>query len=159
MDIFKLSASVNSDTVAKQSELAKARAALEGVYGARMLFSSCPICSQPAMWGRSLSSSMSEVGRSMAEGLEKGWKSAAGTAVYGMKSSTEKRMAHASVDFASSALGKSSAATVNGVMAAGAQSGGGEYNINLVVDGRTIATAVFDPLNEVSKQRGVPIGA
>jgi phage-related protein len=64
----------------------------------------------------------------------------------------------ASVDFASSSLGKSSAAQIN-TMLAGMEERGGNYNINLVVDGRTLANVVFDPLNAVSKQKGVAIGA
>ena len=64
----------------------------------------------------------------------------------------------ASVDFASSSLGKSSSAQIN-TMLAGMEERGGNYNINLVVDGRTLANVVFDPLNAVSKQKGVAIGA
>ena len=63
-----------------------------------------------------------------------------------------------SVDFASSSLGKSSSAQIN-TMLAGMQERGGSYNINLEVDGRTLANVVFDPLNAVSKQKGVAIGA
>ena len=44
-------------------------------------------------------------------------------------------------------------------MLAGMEERGGNYNINLVVDGRTLANVVFDPLNAVSKQKGVAIGA
>lgn len=62
------------------------------------------------------------------------------------------------VDFASSSLGKSSTAQIN-TMLAGMEERGGNYNINLVVDGRTLANVVFDPLNAVSKQKGVAIGA
>ena len=64
----------------------------------------------------------------------------------------------ATVDFASSSLGKSSAAQIN-TMLSGMEERGGSYNINLVVDGRTLANVVFDPLNAVSKQKGVAIGA
>ena len=31
----------------------------------------------------------------------------------------------------------------------------GVYNINLVVDGRTMASVMFDPLNNIAKQKGV----
>lgn len=66
--------------------------------------------------------------------------------------------AYGTVDFASSSLGKSSSAQIN-TMLAGMQEQGGSYNINLVVDGRTLANVVFDPLNEVSKQKGVALSA
>lgn len=58
-----------------------------------------------------------------------------------------------SVDFSSSAVGKSSAAMVNGIMASA--SDGGTYNINLNVDGRTLASVLFDPLNNVAQQKGI----
>lgn len=61
-----------------------------------------------------------------------------------------------SVDFSSSSVGKSSAAMVNGIMASA--SDGGTYNINLNVDGRTLASVLFDPLNNVAQQKGVLIG-
>ena len=61
-----------------------------------------------------------------------------------------------SVDFSSSSVGKSSAAMVNGIMASA--SDGGTYNINLNVDGRTLAAVLFDPLNNVAQQKGVLIG-
>lgn len=61
-----------------------------------------------------------------------------------------------SVDFSSSSVGKSSAAMVNGIMASA--SDGGTYNINLNVDGRTLASVLFDPLNNIAQQKGVLIG-
>lgn len=61
-----------------------------------------------------------------------------------------------SVDFSSSSVGKSSAAMVNGIMASA--SDGGTYNINLNVDGRTLASVLFDPLNNVAQQKGVVFG-
>ena len=42
---------------------------------------------------------------------------------------------------------------LNGIMAA-ASSQGGSYNINLVVDGKTLAGVVYDPLNKIIKQKG-----
>lgn len=64
----------------------------------------------------------------------------------------------ATVDFASSAIGKSSAAQISSMMT-GMQERGGNYSINLVVDGRTLANVVFDPLSGVAKQKGVALGA
>ncbi|MBQ4353599.1 MAG: hypothetical protein IJC71_01760 [Clostridia bacterium] len=64
----------------------------------------------------------------------------------------------ATVDFASSAIGKSSAAQISSMLS-GMQERGGSYTINLVVDGRTLANVVFDPLSGVAKQKGVTLGA
>lgn len=99
-----------------------------------------------------------EIGKYMAQGIDVGWDNNIDRVTRDMEKSLELGTAHASVDFASSAVGKSSSATVNGIMAASSQSSGGSYNINLVVDGRTLANVVFDPLNAVSKQRGVALG-
>ena len=44
-------------------------------------------------------------------------------------------------------------------MLSGMQERGGNYSINLVVDGRTLANVVFDPLSGVAKQKGVTLGA
>ena len=59
----------------------------------------------------------------------------------------------ARINFADSGIGKASVGTVNGIMAA-ASSQGGSYNINLVVDGKTLAGVVYDPLNKITKQKG-----
>lgn len=98
---------------------------------------------------------MARYGRFMAEGLEKGWDSEIDSVVDKMSRGVA---VHGTVDFASSSLGKSSAAQIN-TMLSGMEERGGNYNINLVVDGRTLANVVFDPLNAVSKQKGVAIGA
>ena len=63
------------------------------------------------------------------------------------------------IDFADSAIGKASAATVNGMFASAGASSGGAQTINLVVDGRTLAQVVFDPLNGMIRQKGVAFGA
>jgi hypothetical protein len=63
-----------------------------------------------------------------------------------------------SVDFAHSTIGKASAATINGMLSSASQNGG-TYNINLNVDGRTVAQVVFDPLNNIVRQKGVTLGA
>ncbi len=94
-------------------------------------------------------------GSYMAEGLEKGWNNEIDSVVEKMSRGVA---VHGTVDFASSALGKSSSAQIN-TMLSGMSERGGDYNINLVVDGRTLANVVFDPLNAVSKQKGVAIGA
>jgi phage-related protein len=94
-------------------------------------------------------------GSFMAEGLGEGWDGKIDSVVRDMSKGVN---VHGTVDFASSSLGKSSAAQIN-TMLAGMEERGGNYNINLVVDGRTLANVVFDPLNAVSKQKGVAIGA
>lgn len=96
-----------------------------------------------------------EYGKYMAQGLENGWNREIDSVVGSM---SDALRVHGSVDFASSALGKSSSAQIN-TMLSGMSERGGSYNINLVVDGRTLANVVFDPLNAVSKQKGVAIGA
>lgn len=97
-----------------------------------------------------------QIGRNMVLGLDEGWNSASRRAQHSIEKTVS--VPQATVDFASSSLGKSSAAQIN-TMLAGMEERGGNYNINLVVDGRTLANVVFDPLNAVSKQKGVAIGA
>lgn len=58
-----------------------------------------------------------------------------------------------SVDFAHSAIGKSSAASINASMLGQAQTGG-NMTVNLVVDGKTLASVVLDPLKQTLKQKG-----
>jgi len=110
-----------------------------------------------------LAASMAGIGHSMWEGLMSGFDSAMAELNEFADSFSEKtglaaRSLPVSVDFSSSALGKSSAAQIN-AMLAGMNERGGNYSINLVVDGRTLANVMFDPLNAVSKQKGVTIGA
>lgn len=57
------------------------------------------------------------------------------------------------VSFGASGLGKATTGMVDSMFAAQKETGG-DYTINLVVDGRTLASVVFDPLKAVSKQRG-----
>ena len=87
----------------------------------------------------------------LALGFEDGYdkfKSDIGKSIYGL---IPDRIS-SSVDFAASSIGKASVGTVNGIMAAASQ--GGSYNINLVVDGKTLAGVVYDPLNKIIKQKG-----
>lgn len=98
-----------------------------------------------------------EFGEFMAQGLGKGWDSEINGIVKRMENSVSFNPT-ATVDFASSAIGKSSAAQISSMMT-GMQERGGNYSINLVVDGRTLANVVFDPLSGVAKQKGVALGA
>lgn len=97
-------------------------------------------------------------------GLELGIDGEAGNvqrAIDGMRlTAPELRMGR--VDYADSAFGRSTKTTVNGLFAAASQPGGESGRqtvINLVVDGRTMAQVLFDPLSGVAKQKGVPVGA
>jgi phage-related protein len=96
-----------------------------------------------------------EYGGFMAEGLGIGWDNKIDSVVRDMSKGVN---VHGNIDFASSSLGKSSSAQIN-TMLSGMSERGGNYNINLVVDGRTLANVVFDPLNNISKQKGVAVGA
>ena len=63
----------------------------------------------------------------------------------------------ASVDFASSGLGISSAGIINS-MVSGAKQGNSQYTFNLVLpDGTALASYVFNPLVDYSKANGTPI--
>lgn len=95
-----------------------------------------------------------EIGRNLVLGLEQGFDSEITAARAKITSAMDFGDAHASVDFASSAVGKSSAGMIGGLMSALPDTGG-VYNINLVVDGRTMASVMFDPLNGIAKQKGV----
>lgn len=96
-----------------------------------------------------------EYGKFMAQGLEVGWNSEIGSIKRTMSDGLVMR---SRVDFSNSAIGKASAASINSMISS-AQAGGGNVSINLNVDGRTLATVLFDPLNNVIKQKGVMLGA
>ena len=105
-----------------------------------------------------------EMGHDLMRGLELGITGEAGNVqrtIDGMRlTAPELRMGR--VDYADSAFGRSTKTTVNGLFAAASQPGGESGRqtvINLVVDGRTLATVLFDPLNNVIKQKGVTLGA
>jgi phage-related protein len=60
-----------------------------------------------------------------------------------------------------STMGKMSTAAINNAIGLASGSGGNGQPavVNLVVDGRTLAQVLFDPLRGVAKQKGVPAGA
>lgn len=96
-----------------------------------------------------------EIGGYMAEGLGAGWDetfpSIQKSITNGMDFGT------ASVDFASSGLGISSAGIINS-MVSGAKQGNSQYTFNLVLpDGTALASYVFNPLVDYSKANGTPI--
>ena len=97
-----------------------------------------------------------EIGKNLILGLEQGFNSEFKTAENSMLGSFNSLIGGmngtARINFAESGIGKASVGTVNGIMAAASQSG--NYNINLVVDGKTLAGVVYDPLNKIIKQKG-----
>ena len=96
-----------------------------------------------------------EMGKNMALGLENGWDGAFSSVRKGITDGMD--FGTASVDFASSGLGVSSAGIING-MAAGAKQGNSQYTFNLVLpDGTALASYVFNPLVDYSKANGTPI--
>lgn len=64
------------------------------------------------------------------------------------------------IDAKDSMMGKTSAASINNAIALASGSGGNGQPvvINLVMDSRTMAQVLFDPLSGVAKQKGTPIG-
>lgn len=96
-----------------------------------------------------------QYGKFMAQGLEQGWNAESASI---MRTMSDGLVMHGKVDFSNSAIGRASSATINGMMASSAQVGGA-VNVNLNVDGRTLAQVVFDPLNGLIKQKGVTLGA
>ncbi len=97
-----------------------------------------------------------EYGKFMAQGLEVGWDGEMDSI---RRTMTDGLVMQGRVDFSNSAIGRASAATVNGMFASAGGSSGGTQTINLVVDGRTLAQVVFDPLNGIIRQKGVTLGA
>lgn len=96
-----------------------------------------------------------EIGGYMAEGLGVGWDetfpSIQKSITNGMDFGT------ASVDFASSGLGVSSAGIINS-MVSGSKQNPGPYSFNLILpDGTALASYVFNPLVDYSKANGTPI--
>lgn len=101
-----------------------------------------------------------EIGRNLMRGLAIGVDDEAGIVqdTINKMRLTVPAITTGSVDFASSGIGRASAATINSMLSSASQ-GGGVYNINLTVDGRTLANVVFDPLNGIIKQKGATLGA
>lgn len=95
------------------------------------------------------------IGENMALGLGEGWDDEYGRISKNIKSGLD--FGTASVDFASSRLGMSSAGIINGVTSA---AGGSNnlYTFNLVLpDGRKLASYMLKPLSEYAKANGTPI--
>lgn len=99
-----------------------------------------------------------EIGKNLILGLEQGFDSEFRSAEKSMLGSFDSLVGGmngtARINFVESGIGKASAGTVNGIVAAASSQGGGNYNINLVVDGKTLASVVYDPLNKISRQKG-----
>lgn len=96
-----------------------------------------------------------EIGKNMALGLDEGWGKEIGAIQKSISSGMD--FGTASVDFASSGLGVSSAGIING-MATGAKQGNSQYTFNLVLpDGTALASYMFNPLVDYSKANGTPL--
>ena len=96
-----------------------------------------------------------EIGGYMAEGLGVGWDETFPSIQKSITSGMD--FGTASVDFASSGLGVSSAGIINS-MVSGAKQGHSQYTFNLVLpDGTALASYVFNPLVDYSKANGTPI--
>lgn len=99
-----------------------------------------------------------QIGQNMILGLEQGFSSEFKSAEKSMLGKFDSLVGGmngtAKINFADSGIGRASAGTVNGIMAASSARDGGNYSINLVVDGKTLANVVYDPLNKISRQKG-----
>lgn len=95
------------------------------------------------------------IGKNMALGLGEGWEDSFGRIRDGITRGLD--FGTASVDFASSGLGMSSAGIINS-MASGAKQGNYQHTFNLVLpDSTVLASYVFNPLVDYSKANGTPI--
>lgn len=95
------------------------------------------------------------IGENMVAGMEKGW----GDEFPALQRQIENGMnfGTASVGFASSGLGVSSAGIINGINASAARDGG-SYSFNLIMpDGKKLATYTFQPMADYAKANGTPI--
>lgn len=95
------------------------------------------------------------IGKNMALGLGEGWNREIGSIQKSITNGMD--FGTASVDFASSGLGISSAGIINS-MVSGAKQGNSQYTFNLVLpDGTALASYMFNPLVDYSKANGTPL--
>ena len=94
------------------------------------------------------------IGENMALGLGEGWESEYGTIKRGIKSGLD--FGTATVGFADSGIGRSSAVIVNSMGDAGER--GGAFTFNLMLPDMTkFASYMFDPLTGYAQANGTPI--
>ena len=91
------------------------------------------------------------IGGYMAEGLGQGFD----REMLGVRKDIEDQMTFGTTSFSVSGAAKSSVGVVNGLLANNQPST--PMQINLVLDGQTIARAIFDPLRGEIVQRGVSL--
>lgn len=91
------------------------------------------------------------IGGYMAEGLGQGFD----MEMLGVRKDIEDQMTFGTTSFSVSGAAKSSVGVVNGLLAN--NQSGTPMQINLVLDGQTIARAIFDPLRGEIVQRGVSL--
>lgn len=99
-----------------------------------------------------------EYGKFMAQGLEVGWNSKMDSI---RRTMSDGLISYGRIAVNDSTMGKMSTAAINNAIGLASGSGGNGQPavVNLVVDGRTLAQVLFDPLRGVAKQKGVPAGA
>ena len=174
MDIFSMSASLTLDLKDFESSLARAQTGFSGICNAAAMGDSAV---------KAFASSSADIASSLGTSFANAWHDvkdswgSAGEYFAGIadraresiatinsgilsigQSSAEGDFGYGTVDFASSSLGKTSAAQINTMIAENGEQGGA-YNINLILDGRTLANVLFDPLSNTVKQKGVMLGA
>ena len=91
------------------------------------------------------------IGGYMAEGLGQGF----GREMTGVRKDIEEQMTFGTTSFSVSGAAKSSVGVVNGLLANNQP--GALTQVNLVVDGQTLARVLFDPLRGEIMQRGVSL--
>lgn len=95
-----------------------------------------------------------EIGENLVLGLREGWTSEFSGLERQVERDSKRLIETASVAFPDSAIGKSSAAGINSVMAAGQAWGpSGITEINLNVDGEKMAKVTYDPIKDIAAQR------
>lgn len=91
------------------------------------------------------------IGENMALGLSRGWE----REFISSKADIVSNLDFGEVPFRESAAARSSSGIINSMLAD--PMSGGEYTINVQIDGETAAQVLFDPLRGVVKQRGVAL--
>jgi hypothetical protein len=96
------------------------------------------------------------IGQNLVLGLEQGWGNEFGTLEKQIGRDLESLTGDAKkVSFADSALGRSSAAGISSLLAASdGGSGRDPVAVNLVLNGDTLATVLYDPMRRVAQQKG-----
>ena len=102
-----------------------------------------------------------KIGNYITQGLEQGMTANIDSVIedYGSRIVEGVAKSTGSIRFNDSALGRGFSDTISSMFAINAEGAEQETNINLVVDGKTLAGVVYNPLNNLVKQKGVVLGA